>query len=274
MTIIAMTREMGTLGKDVAFGLAETLGLRIVHHELVERDLAHRMGVQDSAVHDYLEGSASLLERWKIDKKRLSRLTAVEILELAQEGNVIIRGWGATALLKDVPHVLRVRVCAPMPFRENVMMERLGSSDKLAVRREIDRSDAAHARTVARFFDIDWENPTQYNIVINSESIPTQVSTRMLRLLADDAAFQETAATQAAMADKLLEWRIRTALVERMNGAMGSAIEVAVKDGTVILTGTGRLDGTSKMAEQIVRDIPGVQQIESRIVVLRNYGGI
>ena len=27
MTVIAMTREMGTLGKDVAAGLAETLGL-------------------------------------------------------------------------------------------------------------------------------------------------------------------------------------------------------------------------------------------------------
>ena len=40
MTVVAMTREMGSLGKDVASGLAERLNLTVVHHELVERHLA------------------------------------------------------------------------------------------------------------------------------------------------------------------------------------------------------------------------------------------
>ena len=31
MAVIAMTREMATLGKDVAAGLAERLGLSVVH---------------------------------------------------------------------------------------------------------------------------------------------------------------------------------------------------------------------------------------------------
>ena len=274
MTVIAMTREMGTLGKDVALGLAETLDYRIVHHELVEHDLAQRLGVQESAVHHYLEGSATLLERWKIDKKKLSRLTAVEILELAQDGNVIIRGWGATALLKDVPNVLRVRVCAPMAFRENVMKERLRTNDQLVVRREIKRNDAAHARTVETFFGIDWQDPIHYNVVINSEKLPTQASVRMLRLLTDDAAFQETAATRSALADKLIEWRVRSALTDRESGALSSGIDVGVKDGQVMLTGTGQFDGTAKLAEQIVRDIPGVRGIETRIVILHNYGGV
>src|SRR5262245_14229600 len=147
MAVIAMTREMGSLGKDVAAGLAEAMGLMVVHHELVEHHLAERLGVQESAVHRYLEGEASLLERWKIDKHKLSRYTAEEILELARKGNVIIRGWGATGVLRHVPHVLRVRVCADMGFRERVMMERLGISES-AARREIERSDAAHAATV------------------------------------------------------------------------------------------------------------------------------
>src|SRR4029450_6032418 len=96
MTVIAMTREMGALGKDVAAGLAEQMGLTGVHHELVEHHIAEKLGVKESTVHRYLEGEASLLERWKIDKQKLSRFTAEEILELAQKGNVIIRGWGAT----------------------------------------------------------------------------------------------------------------------------------------------------------------------------------
>src|SRR3981081_3108370 len=56
MVAIAMTREMGTLGKDVAQGIADSLGLKVIHSELVEHDLATRLGVQESAVHRYLEG--------------------------------------------------------------------------------------------------------------------------------------------------------------------------------------------------------------------------
>ena len=76
MAVIAMTREMGSLGKDVAAGLADQLALTVVHHELVEQHLAERLGVKESTVHRYLEGEASLLERWKIDKEKLSRYTA------------------------------------------------------------------------------------------------------------------------------------------------------------------------------------------------------
>lgn len=88
MVTIAMTREMGTFGKDVAQGLADSLDLKVIHSELVEHDLAERLCVQESAVHHYLEGNASLLERWKIDKSKLSQYTAEEILEFAQAGNV------------------------------------------------------------------------------------------------------------------------------------------------------------------------------------------
>ena len=274
MAVIAMTREMGTLGKDIAFGLAETLDLRIVHHELVEHDLAQRLGIQESAVHHYLEGSASMLERWRIDKKKLSRFTAVEILELVQEGNVVIRGWGATALLKDIPHVLRVRVCAPMPFREKVMMERLGINDAATVRREIERSDSAHARTITSFFGIDWENPIHYNMVINTEQVPTAASVRALRLLTDDDVFRETVATRMALADKLVEWRSRMALAERDGNTSTARLEVDVKNGYVILTGTAMHASVASIAEQIVRDIPGVDDVETRIMVIRDFGGI
>jgi hypothetical protein len=34
MPVIAMTQEMATLGKDVALGVAEKLGLQLVRHEV------------------------------------------------------------------------------------------------------------------------------------------------------------------------------------------------------------------------------------------------
>ena len=274
MTVITMTREMGTLGKDVAFGLAEALDLRIVHHELVEHDLAQRLGVQGSAVHHYLEGGASLLERWKIDKHKLSRYTAQEIFEFAQQGNIVIRGWGATALLRDVPNVLRIRVCAPMAFRERVMMERLGLKEASVVRREIERSDAAHSRVMQGSFGVGWENPLLYHAVFNTESVPVATCVRAVRLLADDPAFQETDATRSALRDKLLEWNIRSALAERYAGARLVSIDVATKDGIVILSGTVSHPEFAPAVVQTVRDVPGVSEVENRIVGVMVHGGL
>ena len=128
--------------------------------------------MRESAVHRFLEGEASLFERWKIDRNRLSRYTAEEILALAAKGNVLIRGWGASYLLRSVPHVVSVRICAPMPFREQVLMKRLGTQDRAAARREIERNDAAHNGTMQMMFgidwEVDWENATQYAIVLNT----------------------------------------------------------------------------------------------------------
>ncbi|MSP98077.1 MAG: hypothetical protein EXR29_12855 [Betaproteobacteria bacterium] len=49
MPIVAITREMGTLGKDVASGLGQTLGLPIYYHEMADH-LADRMRVRKSHV--------------------------------------------------------------------------------------------------------------------------------------------------------------------------------------------------------------------------------
>src|SRR4026207_854735 len=94
MTVIAMTREMATRGSEVAAGVAERLGLSGIHHEMVEHEIAERTGMSEGAVHRILEGEASLLERWKLDRQRMSRCTAQEILERAARGNVGVGGRG------------------------------------------------------------------------------------------------------------------------------------------------------------------------------------
>lgn len=271
MTVIAMTREMGSLGRDVAAGLANELGLRIIHSEIVEHDLAERLGVTESAVHRYLEGEASLLERWQIDKKKLSRYTAEEVLELVQDGNVLIRGWGAAALLRDIPHVLSVRVCAPMAFRENIMMVRMGVKDVNVVRREIERNDAAHARTMRGSFDVDWEDPLLYHIVLNTGRVPIEGCVKAVRQLAETAAqFKDSAAARASLADKLIETRMKSALGERF-GLDGLAVEVSVKQGRVTLGGWTINSELPAKAEATARDMAGVTQVDNCIVIASTY---
>jgi cytidylate kinase len=272
VAVIAMTREMGSLGKDVAAGLAERLGLEVVHHELVEHDVAGRLGMQESAVHHFLEGSASMLERWQIDAQRLSRYTAEEILELAARGNAVIRGWGAVSLLRPVPHVLCVRVYAPMEIRVKRLMQRLGIADADLARREIERNDASHASTMQRFFAANWEDPALYDIVLNTERVPIESCIEQVRLLAGSPAFRESDESRAVLADKLLEARIRLALADRRGEARGAdEIEVAAKSGSVVLSGAvDERDEIDQVAE-LVRSVAGVLSVENNLRHITGY---
>ena len=112
MPLIAMNREMGSLGKDVAQGLSQELGLKIQHHEIVDH-LANRARIRKSHVISFLEGTQGFFERLTVDQVKLRVLTADEIVSAAENNEgIILRGWGATSLLKEVPHAVRVCISA------------------------------------------------------------------------------------------------------------------------------------------------------------------
>src|SRR5437870_2236445 len=75
MTVIAMTREIGSNGSEVAAGVAAALGLEIINSEIVVPHVAGSLGVEQSAVQRYLDGKASLFDRWQIDTRKLSQYT-------------------------------------------------------------------------------------------------------------------------------------------------------------------------------------------------------
>ncbi|MGA7328907.1 MAG: cytidylate kinase family protein [Rhodomicrobium sp.] len=267
MAVIAMTREMGTLGKDVAAGLAERLGLDLVHHNVVKQDIVASSGLPESDVHRFLEGETSLLDRWRIDRRRMRCSTAREILELAAKRNVLIRGWGSVYLLRSVSHVLSVR-CAPMEFREQVLMRRLGLKDRAAARREIERDDAAHNGTMQRMFGIDWTDPAHYSIVLNTARIPVQECVDCIVGMVQTPAFAETEQSKAELMNQLISARIRSALDRHFGSDAGALVKIEVNAGQAVLT--GQMVDAHYIAEAVrfVRSVEGVTGVESRIVPL------
>jgi len=174
MPIIAITREMGSLGKDVARELGAELGLPVVYHEVIDH-LADRLRVRKSHVIRLLDGSAGLLERLSADTTSLSLFTADEIIGIAAKGpGAVIRGWGATHLLREVPHAVCVRVCAPFETRKHRMMERLGSDDDARVADEIRTNDEAHSAIMRRHFDLQWTEPEHYDLVLNTKRVSVE----------------------------------------------------------------------------------------------------
>src|SRR5215471_18489638 len=273
MTVIAMTREIGSLGTEVAARVAKRLGLEIVRSEVAANNVARRLGVAESAVSRYLDGSASLLERWQIDRRRLFHYASEEILSLAQRGNVLIKGWGAATMLRDVPQVINVRVCAPMEFRVRVMMERQGRDDAPTVKEEIERFDAARARTLRAYFNVEQEDARLYHIVLNTERLSVDACVAAVCKLAESPQFRDTFESRSALANKLLEAKISSALVDHISVAMAPlGLSVSIANGKITLTGTTSSGSLRKRAEEIAHASAGMLQIDNRILSVPTRG--
>jgi cytidylate kinase len=76
MTVIAMTREIGSHGSEVAAGVAAELGLEIINSEIVVPHIAGSLGLEHSSVQRYVDGKATLFDRWQIDTRKVADLGA------------------------------------------------------------------------------------------------------------------------------------------------------------------------------------------------------
>jgi cytidylate kinase len=259
MTVIAMTQEMASLGKDVALGVCEALGLQQVRHEVGDV-VAGRMSVKKSLIRRIREGKASKVERWAADEKTISIFTAEEVYDLAVKGNVLIRGWGATLWLRSVPHVPCVRVCAPLEVRVKRLMERLETDDEALARHEIEIDDAARAARMEEHFNVPWGDATLYDLTLNTERVSIASCVDQVVALAKSREFQETPASRARLENLSLQARARAALRADPQAA-GIDIVVEADAGTVTLGGIVVNDREKALVNDIVQKLPGVKSV-------------
>jgi len=262
MPIITITREMGSLGKDVARELGAELKVPVVYHEVIDH-LADRMRVRRSHVIRLLDGSAGLIERLTADKTSLSLFTADEIMGIAARGaGAVIRGWGATHLLRDVPHAVCVRVCAPFETRKRRMMERLGSDDEAQVAAEIRANDEAHTAIMRRHFDLQWTEPEHYDLVVNTQRISVEECVGEVLALVRSPRFVETERAREKLQDLALAASVRAAL-RRAPETREAQVNVVSESGKVILSGAGSTDQMLAFVE-VASAVPGVRDVAYR----------
>jgi cytidylate kinase len=271
MTIIAMTREMGTLGKDVAKHLVDRLDVRLVHHELVEAPLDRRETRTASEVHRYLEEDGDNADQRDSTLAGDGYLTPEDILSLASRGDVIFRGWGAARLLHSFPHILCVRICAPMEDRIREMMQRLGVEEASA-RDKIKRNDNSHASVFTRFFGADWRDPLNYDLVLNTGQINPEGCADIIIDAIKSPAFSESDVSRKELADQLTKARITSLFkaTEQMNNRTKN-VYVSVAEGNVTLYGAVCDVGAAGDIEKAIQAHIGSNAVQNDIQTIGPY---
>jgi cytidylate kinase len=263
MPVIAMTHEMGSLAKDVALQLAQELGLSVMRHEVVEH-VAQRMHVPTSLISRLREGKAGLVERLRTDERSVAVYTAEEVFELADRGNVVLRGWGATRWLRPVPHVLCVRVTRPLAQRVQWVMEHLQIDDAEFAQAEVQRSDHAHASRMHQQFGVTWGDPLLYDLILNTERLGIDSCVQTIQQMLQRPEFAETPQSRAKLHNMTLEAQVRAAL-KAQPATRDVNVTLQADAGRLVLRGIVVSAEEHAQAAALAAAVPGVSAVDNQL---------
>jgi len=114
MRVVAMTREMGSLGSRIAQGVARRLGYQFLRNDIL-RDAAREYRVRESSLVGMVEQAPGLVERLRRPRVRYRAYLEAAVLEAALQDRVVLVGRWSTLFLRGISHVVRVRVARRRP---------------------------------------------------------------------------------------------------------------------------------------------------------------
>lgn len=263
MPVIAMTQEMGSLAKEVALQLAQSLRLTVMRHEVIDH-VAEKMHVSKSLIGRLRGGKAGLVERLTTDQRSVALYTAEELFTLANRGNVVLRGWGATCLLRPVPHVVCVRITRSLKKRVEWVMGDLETDDAEFAEAEVRRSDHAHALRMHNQFGVTWGDPLLYDLVLNTDRISVASCVEQISALVQRPEFAETAESKALLANMTLEARVHAALKDN-EATREVSITASADSGRVALKGIVVSNEEKARAQEVATAVRGVASVENQL---------
>ena len=264
LPILAVTREMGSLGTFIGQDVARRLGYTFIRHQIVA-EAAQVYETAEESLIATVESKPGPWEALSDAARRHFAFLASEVFDAALKDNVVIMGRWATLLLRGVDHALRVRVCAPMELRIQRIVERTGVGPEEA-RARIRRSDEGVRARIRQFFDVEWADPALYDAVLTTDRLSVEAGADVLCHMLGRTEWQATEASRATLQDAGLSARVRAALkvtpeTTRLN------VKITCRGGRLQLAGTVETAVMREAAARVAAASPGVISVENNLTV-------
>ncbi len=273
MAVITISRHPGSLGDTIARAVAERLRYRLVARtELVH--LAERVGGADMAwdrAPELRERSPSFWERLNEERRRYASVLRRVTTQLAEEDDVVIVGLGAGQLLKGLSNVLRLQILAPIDVRMERVMERgfddvAGPLSRDRARDLIRKSDRDTSGYMRYMFNIDWLDPHQLDLVINTGRFNVGQTVEIIASIVASGALEPTTVDRQRLGNLSLASRVEATVLGDPTVWVNS-LKVVAQEGRVRLEGEVITEEDRDAVEQVVRPIDGVRLIDNDLRV-------
>ncbi|HEY6835347.1 MAG TPA: cytidylate kinase-like family protein [Gaiellaceae bacterium] len=192
--VVCISHATGAGGSEIGQRVAEQLGYRYIDEDLVVRaamdggidvdtlaDEERRKSWLSRALGELARGAPSGVV--SASSGELQELIRTAIQETAAEGRTVIVAHAASHALGGREDVLRVFVTAS-PDTRAARLRRSERLDESAAVRTVKDEDAARASYLRRFHDVGREQPTQYDLVLNTDQLSVDQAAELVSVAA------------------------------------------------------------------------------------------
>jgi cytidylate kinase len=265
MAIITISREMGSAGIPISHTAAEKLGYTLVDGDEL-RKVAHSYGLSPDALDKADETPPAFVEPIDCQTEANYHRIQLIILEYALKGNVIIYGRGGQDLLKNIDSVLKVRIIAPFEDRVERWSEREWLDPEMA-RVLVRKSDQQRAGFIKYYFARDWNDPINYDLVINTQHLSEETAVKLIcDAIKDPNLVRCKDNSKKNLKDMIVRKKIETDLFSRgvITGLHQYHVHIEVQDGKVTL------DGHVHNQQELQDVLDATSQTEGSLLVANN----
>lgn len=271
MSIITVSRQYGSLGKEIAEEIASELGYKFLDKKSLEAQNG-KFGIPDVSLEKYDEKSPGFFEYFKSGKDRYLRYLKTTVFENSKEGDCVICGRGAQLLLSGIPGVLHLRIISSMEKRIERVSKVLNCDEKNA-EKIIIRNDKDRSGFHKFFFEHNWKDPYLYDLVINTDNIDIQSTVQMIKILNESTCLNYDPVELAKqLEDKFIAQEVIISLLYEHNIPI-DILDVTCENGNVQIKGTVTVEENIKQCKEAALKVIGVKSVDPEIYFITNYMG-
>jgi two-component system response regulator CpxR len=243
--------------------LLSRTGYKLFNDKDIVAEAVRISGMAEEKIKRAFSAKTSVFNKFTHEKERSLAYLKLALAQKLSQDHLLIDGFSALLVPKEIIHVLRVCLIADMKFRVSVAGEEQGLSQKAAIK-FIQKQDEERVYWVDSLFGLKdpWDTEL-YDMVISMDKTTSKESVAFIaENLAKDV-IKTTEASKKAIGDFLLAANVGVTLAQE-----GHNVDVSSKDGSVIITINKQVLRLSKLEEElrsIAERVAGVQSVETKV---------
>jgi len=260
LAVIAISQQIGSRGIEIGRLAADELGWRFRTGQEIIAEAADRFGVSEDQLLVFDLRTPHFWERLHSESHRyLAYIRSVLLKEVAKDA-IVVAGRTLAHQIPPLRCALRVRVVGPIAERIKRAAEEENLSPAAAEKhvREHDREAKARSQTLS---GVDIDDPTLYDLVVNSSAQPVESIARMLANAAREIDATADAPSRASLCDAAIAAQVHAALLAHPK-IRDAQITVNCRAGAVWLNGPGLVAPWDELVSEVARTIEGVTSVE------------
>ena len=259
MALITLSREEGSLSKQIGLALKEKLGYEFISGKTINKEFPEMFDISRSQVEKFDEKAPGLLARLTNSYEKYNNLFKFYIFEkLLKNPDCIVMGRCGTFFLKDVPGLLRLRTVSSDDIKVKRLMERY-SVDERAAKKMVAHKELERTEQAKYLYNATWGKPSNYDISINTDKLSVDSICAMVKGLVEELDKDNYKAAQEKKLKELYiaQKAVNTVLYEEKIDV--NFLEVGIVDGKAVIQGSTGTEDEIVKAGEIVKNVTGVE---------------